>query len=102
MVAVLTVGNSRGRHTYNTTCVDSLRRLGIQDQCDSYDSLLCQVSLPLPLGVFDLLLYLMQAQSELTPFPSHQIMLGNNEVMLPQLPSGHFSLPLITGAQLAY
>ena len=63
---------------------------------------MCQVSLPLPLWVFDLLLYLMQAQSELTPFPSHQIMLGNNEVMLPQLPSGHFSLPLITGAQLAY
>ena len=47
MVAVLIVGSSRGKHTYNTACVGSLRRLGIQDQYDSYDSLLCQVSLPL-------------------------------------------------------
>ena len=44
----------------------------------------------------------MRAQSELTPFPSYQIMLRNNEVILPQLPGGHFSLSPITGAQLAY
>ena len=43
-----------------------------------------------------------RVQSELTPFPSYQIMLRNNEVILPQLPGGHFSLSPITGAQLAY
>ena len=101
MVAVLTVGSSRGKHTYNTICVDSLSRLGILVQYDSYDYL-CVKSLCLYHFGSSTSCYIMQAQSKLTPFLSHQIMLGNNEVMLPQLPNGHFSLPLITGAQLAY
>ena len=49
MVAVLTVGSSRGKHTYNTICVDSLSRLGILVQYDSYDSL-CVKSLCLYIG----------------------------------------------------
>ena len=45
MVAVLIVRSIRGKHTYNTTGVGSLRSIRVQYQYDSYNSLLCQVSL---------------------------------------------------------
>ena len=45
MVAVLVVRSIRGKHTYNTIDVGSSCSIRVQYRYDSYNSLLCQVSL---------------------------------------------------------